>query len=163
MAERKTHRFFLGVLPLPWRVLIYSDRIHLTSSRFKKNKLEFSIPLWLPLYFGILNFWMKPSGDQAWGGWRLLRVGERNILNIPPSPPPPLCPPTIFYWRLTLMLISIKNMHFWWISAFASTHIAFFAFEIAIKLLKNIWENQQINFISHPSFFSWQMWAEYLS
>ena len=25
------------------------------------------------------------------------------------------------------------------------------------------YENQQINFISHPSFFSWQMWAEYLS
>ena len=89
---------------------------------------------------------MKPSGDQAWGGWRLLRVRERNILNIPPSPPLPLCPPTIFYWRLTLMLISIKNMHFWWISAFASTHISVFAFEIAIKLLKNMKISKLISF-----------------
>ena len=37
MNERKTHYFFLGVLPLPWRVLTYSDRLHLTSSGYRST------------------------------------------------------------------------------------------------------------------------------
>ena len=113
-----------------------------------------------PVVFWNSQFLNETQWGSSLGRMEAIESEGEKYSKYSTLPSPPLCPPTIFYWRLTLMLISIKNMHFWWISVFASTHS--FRFWDRDKAVEK-YENQQINFISHPSFFSWQMWAEYLS
>ena len=113
-----------------------------------------------PVVFWNSQFLNETQWGSSLGRMEAIESEGEKYSKYSTLPSPPLCPPTIFYWRLTLMLISIKNMHFWWISVFASTHS--FRFWDRDKAVEK-YENQQINFISHASFFSWQMWAEYLS